>query len=76
MWFDPGRDPKRFLSSLWYIGKWLVMGPLIGGGLLALVGFFLVGVEGAINGFYIGLAFGTMGSAMTAGGRALSRLDE
>lgn len=76
MWFYPDRDPKKFLSAVWYIGKWLVLGPIIGGALLALIGFIWLGVEGAINGLYMGLAFGTMGGAITAGSRALANLDE
>lgn len=76
MWFYSDRDPKLFLAAVGFIAKWLILGPLIGGGLLAGVGFVLVGREGAVNGFYMGLAFGTLGGAITAGSRALAGLDE
>jgi hypothetical protein len=72
MWYYSNRNPKNLLRAIWFIAKWLILGPVIGGALLALVGFLLVGVEGAINGLYIGLAFGTMGGAITAGSKAMA----
>lgn len=75
MWFHSDRDPKKFLKALLTIGKWLILGPLIGGGVLAVIGFLFAGWEGAINGFYFGLAFGAMGGVMTAGSKALSELE-
>ena len=42
---------------------------------LAVIGFLLVGREGALNGLYIGLAFGAMFGVITAGSRVLAGLD-
>jgi hypothetical protein len=75
MWFHADRDPKVILKSVWTIARWLLFGPLVGGGLLALVGLLLVGWEGAVNGLFTGLAFGAMGGVMTAGSKALSEMD-
>jgi len=39
------------------------------------VGWLLVGREWILNGFSIGLAFGAMGGAISAGSKALSEID-
>lgn len=76
MWFYSDKDPKQFLQAIWFIGKWLVLGPVIGAGLLAGIGYLIAGSEGFINGIYLGLVFGAMGGVITAGSRALSHLSD
>lgn len=75
MWFFSDRDPKKVLQALLKIGRWLILGPLIGGGILALIGLLIAGWDGAVNGFFMGLAFGAMGGVMTAGSKALSEME-
>ena len=76
MWFYSDRDPKKFMKAVWFIGKWMLLGPVIAAALLGVIGFLVAGSEGFINGIYIGLTFGAMGGVMTAGSRALSRLSD
>lgn len=72
MWFYSDKDPKQFLQALWFIAKWIVLGPAISAPLLAAVGFFVAGREGLINGLYLGLVIGGMAGVITAGSRALA----
>jgi uncharacterized membrane protein YedE/YeeE len=72
MWFEPDSDPRQFLRSLWLFAQWLILGPLIGAALVALIGFIFAGVEGAKNGARMGAAFGTMGGVMATGAKVLS----
>jgi len=76
MWFYSDKDPKQFLQAVWFIGKWMLLGPVIGAVLLAAIGYLVAGSDGLINGVYIGLTFGAMGGVITAGSRALSRFSE
>lgn len=76
MWFYSDKDPKDFLRAVWFIGKWIVLAPLISAALLSVVGLLIAGREGAINGIYIGLVLGGMAGVITAGSRALASFTE
>lgn len=58
MWFPYQRDSGRLGRAARSITNWLVLSPLIAGGLRS-----VVGREGILYGFFIGLVLGTMGGA-------------
>lgn len=76
MWFYSDKDPKQFLKAVWFIGKWIVLGPAISAALLSAVGYLIAEKEGLINGIYIGLVLGGMAGVITAGSRAIANFTE
>jgi hypothetical protein len=75
MWFRRDTtDTTQFRRAVWDIGKWIILGPAIGG-LGLLVFALLIGVrpENLMNAVIWGAAFGMMGGVSVAGTKWMSR---